>query len=50
MNLKKILKTPWLSSTAVILTGLYYGTLDIWGDDWKWISDILIYMLVFILF
>ena len=39
MNLKKILKTPWLSSTAVILTGLYYGTLDVWGDDWKWISE-----------
>ena len=39
MNIKKILKTPWLSSAAVIFTGLYYGTLDIWGDDWKWISE-----------
>lgn len=39
MNLKKILKTPWLSSISVVLTGLYYGTLDIWGDEWKLISD-----------
>ncbi|NHN37208.1 hypothetical protein G8764_07900 [Pseudomaricurvus alcaniphilus] len=21
------------------LIGLYYGTLDIWGDDWAWISE-----------
>jgi len=39
MTFKKTLKTPWLSSASVILTGLYYGTLDIWGDDWKWISN-----------
>lgn len=31
MALAKILQKPWLSSASVILTGLYYGTLDIWG-------------------
>ena len=39
MSLKKILQQPWLSSSSVIFTRLYYGTLDIWGDDWKWISE-----------
>lgn len=39
MIFKKILKTTWLSSASVILVGLYYGTLDIWGDEWGWISN-----------
>ena len=39
MTFKKILKTSWLSSASVILAGLYYGTLDIWGDEWGWISN-----------
>lgn len=39
MTLKKIFEKPWLSSASVILTGLYYGTLDIWGDEWGWIKN-----------
>lgn len=41
MNLKRIVKTPWLNSALAILLGLYYGTLDIWGDEWSIIKDYL---------
>ena len=37
--LKKIFGQKWLSSAFAVLLGLYYGTLDIWGDDWGWIVD-----------
>jgi len=50
--LKKVLYTlfvnnkviDFLSSTALSMVippiiGLYYGTLDIWGDDWSWVKD-----------
>lgn len=37
--LKKIFGQKWLSSAFAVLLGLYYGTLDIWGDDWGWILD-----------
>lgn len=37
--LKKIFQNTWLNSSLAILLGLYYGTLDIWGDDWQWIAD-----------
>jgi len=39
MTFKTIFKKPWLSSASVLLTGLYYGTLDIWGDEWDWIKN-----------
>lgn len=37
--MKKLFQIPWLSSALAILLGLYYGTLDIWGDEWTWIKD-----------
>lgn len=37
--LKKTFQNTWLNSSLAILLGLYYGTLDIWGDDWQWIAD-----------
>ena len=30
---------PALSLVIPPLVGLYYGTLDIWGDDWSWVKD-----------
>ncbi|NNH87493.1 hypothetical protein [Acinetobacter terrae] len=36
--LKSIFSQKWLSSAFAVLLGLYYGTLDIWGDDWSWIA------------
>jgi len=36
---EKIFQNTWLNSSLAILLGLYYGTLDIWGDEWQWISE-----------
>ncbi|RJF37924.1 hypothetical protein [Pseudoalteromonas gelatinilytica] len=33
------LSSPVLSMVIPPIVMLYYGTLDIWGDDWKWIKD-----------
>lgn len=30
---------PALSMVIPPVVGLYYGTLDIWGDEWSWIKD-----------
>lgn len=30
---------PLLSVVVPPVVGLYYGTLDIWGDDWSWVKD-----------
>lgn len=30
---------PVLSVVVPPIVGLYYGTLDIWGDDWGWVKD-----------
>lgn len=35
----RFLSHPALGVLIPPLIGLYYGTLDIWGDDWKWIVD-----------
>ena len=35
----KFLSHPTLSVIVPSVVGLYYGTLDIWGDDWAWIKD-----------
>lgn len=35
----KFLNHPALGMTIPPIVGLYYGTLDIWGDDWSWISS-----------
>lgn len=37
--LKEIVQKPWLNSLLSVLLGMYYGTLDIWGDDWSWVSN-----------
>lgn len=37
--LEKIFQNTWLNSSLAIFLGLYYGTLDIWGDEWQWIAD-----------
>ncbi len=29
----------WLNTVLGVTLALYYGTLDIWGDDWWWISS-----------
>lgn len=29
----------WLNTLLGVILALYYGTLDIWGDEWKWISS-----------
>jgi hypothetical protein len=33
------LSSSVLSMTIPPIVGLYYGTLDIWGDDWSWVKD-----------
>ncbi len=33
------LSSPILSMIIPPLIALYYGTLDIWGDDWAWVKD-----------
>ncbi len=33
------LSHPAISIVIPPIIGLYYGTLDIWGDDWKWVSE-----------
>ena len=33
------LSSPLLSIVVPSLLGLYYGSLDIWGDDWGIIAD-----------
>lgn len=35
----KFLDSSALSIVVPPAVGLYYGTLDIWGDDWPWIKD-----------
>ncbi|MFA0813760.1 hypothetical protein [Microbulbifer epialgicus] len=30
---------PFLVTIIPAIVGLYYGTLDIWGDDWKWVTN-----------
>lgn len=35
----KFLDNPALSIVIPPVVALYYGTLDIWGDDWFWIKD-----------
>lgn len=35
----KFLSHPALSMVIPPIIGLYYGTLDIWGNDWSWIKD-----------
>lgn len=35
----KFLGHPALGVLIPPIIGLYYGALDIWGDDWTWISD-----------
>ena len=35
----KTLSHPALGIVIPPVVGLYYGTLDIWGDDWSWIAD-----------
>jgi hypothetical protein len=35
----KFLGHPVLGMFVPPLIGLYYGTLDIWGEDWSWIKD-----------
>lgn len=30
---------PLLSVVVPPVVGLYYGTLDIWGDEWSWVKD-----------
>lgn len=37
--LKRTFQNSWLNSSLAIFLGLYYGTLDIWGDDWQWIAS-----------
>ena len=29
----------WLNTLLGVVLALYYGTLDIWGDEWQWISS-----------
>lgn len=33
------LSHPALSMVVPSIVGLYYGTLDIWGDEWSWIKN-----------
>ncbi|MDC8829728.1 hypothetical protein [Alteromonas gilva] len=35
----KLIGHPALGIVIPPLVGLYYGILDIWGDDWGWISE-----------
>ena len=35
---ERIFQNTWLNSSLAILLGLYYGTLDIWGEEWQWIA------------
>lgn len=35
----ELLSHPFLSITVPPIIALYYGTLDIWGDNWPWIKD-----------
>lgn len=35
----KFLSHPVLGILIPPIVGLYYGTLDIWGEDWTWIKD-----------
>lgn len=33
------LSSPFLSIFVPPILGLYYGTLDIWGNDWTWVKN-----------
>ncbi|PTB91830.1 hypothetical protein C9974_14560 [Marinobacter sp. B9-2] len=33
------LSSPALSMTVPPIVALYYGTLDIWGDEWQWVNE-----------
>lgn len=35
----RFLNSPALSIVIPPIVGLYYGTLDIWGDDWDWVKN-----------
>ncbi|EJL6781062.1 TPA: hypothetical protein ACMDRZ_003849 [Vibrio cholerae] len=34
-----LIGSTFLSITIPPIVALYYGTLDIWGDDWAWVKD-----------
>ncbi|KAA0928660.1 hypothetical protein FQ082_02965 [Psychrobacter sp. ANT_H56B] len=36
---ERIFQNSWLNSSLAIFLGLYYGTLDIWGEKWQWIVE-----------
>lgn len=38
-KLVTLISHPALSVVIPPLVGLYYGTLDIWGDDWIWVRE-----------
>lgn len=35
----RFISHPLLSVVVPPVVGLYYGTLDIWGDEWGWVKD-----------